>query len=89
MFLISDHELTSYKAWIADLEHWKNTSTTKIIGKSLVLLKTVNSTNKYLKSRPNLPHGSVVIAYEQVSGKGQKNRQWSSLPGGLYLTIKL
>jgi BirA family biotin operon repressor/biotin-[acetyl-CoA-carboxylase] ligase len=35
------------------------------------------------------PAGTVVIALQQTAGRGQWGRQWSSLPGGLYLSVLL
>lgn len=37
----------------------------------------------------NLPVGSVVIADEQIKGKGRFKRNWSSSKGGIYLSIVL
>jgi len=33
--------------------------------------------------------GTAVIAQQQSAGKGQRNRQWESSPGGLYLSLAL
>ena len=45
--------------------------------------------NKYLKEKAQLSNGTIVAAYQQTQGKGQKNRTWISSPGGLYVSIKL
>jgi BirA family biotin operon repressor/biotin-[acetyl-CoA-carboxylase] ligase len=79
----------SYKMWVDDLEQWKRSCKTKIVGRNVVTLKTIDSTNTYLKNREDLPNGTIVIAYQQSEGKGQKTKKWNSNPGGLYFTIKL
>ena len=33
------------------------------------------------------PHGTVVVAEEQLAGRGSRGRTWSSAPGGLWLSI--
>ncbi len=33
--------------------------------------------------------GTIVIAQQQSAGRGQRNRQWDSSPGGLYLSVAL
>ena len=35
------------------------------------------------------PHGTVVHADEQTTGRGRLSRQWFSPPGNLYLSIVL
>lgn len=44
---------------------------------------SVNSTNAIAKEwlQKNAPHGALVIADEQVQGRGRLNRQWQSPPG--------
>lgn len=79
----------SYQDWSENLENWRKSSKIKVVGKNVVLLWSVTSTNSYLKNKPEMPNGSVVVAYKQLSGKGQKARKWNSSPGGLYFTIKL
>ena len=45
---------------------------TKEIGKNLIWLDEVDSTNTYLKDRClTLPHGTAVFTDRQTSGKGQ------------------
>jgi len=63
--------------------------TTRTLGRSLIHLPQVDSTNKYLKEQgDNLPDLTVVIADGQTGGKGRGNRSWSSAPGdGLYMSV--
>ncbi|MGH7153891.1 MAG: biotin--[acetyl-CoA-carboxylase] ligase [Acetobacteraceae bacterium] len=35
------------------------------------------------------PNGTVVVAREQIAGRGRRGRSWSSPPGNLYLSILL
>ena len=52
----------------------------KIIGKNLIVLDSVNSTNDYLKKLGNegCDNGTVVAAREQTKGKGRLGRTWQS-----------
>ena len=52
----------------------------KIIGKNLIVLDSVNSTNDYLKKLGNegCEKGTVVAAREQTRGKGRLGRTWQS-----------
>lgn len=58
----------------------KATLNTKIIGKNITVLDTVNSTNDYLKQLGNdgCENGTVVVARQQTKGKGRLGRQWLS-----------
>jgi BirA family biotin operon repressor/biotin-[acetyl-CoA-carboxylase] ligase len=40
-------------------------------------------------ARKGAPHGSVVVAERQTSGKGRWSRRWESDEGGLYLSLVL
>lgn len=53
---------------------------TEVIGKSLVVLDSVGSTNDYLKrmGAEGCPNGTVVTTREQSSGKGRLGRTWQS-----------
>lgn len=57
----------------------------------LHIFETLPSTNQTLWNL--LDHGAergtVVIATHQTSGRGQWGRQWSSPPGGLYLSLAI
>lgn len=65
---------------------------TKVLGRNLVVLPQVDSTNTYLKTMAvqGAPEGTVVIAQEQTGGKGRLGRSFSSPPGcGLYMSVLL
>jgi len=53
--------------------------------------ETVASTNAILWDwlEQGAPEGTVAIAQQQQSGKGQRGRPWQSVPGGLYLSLGL
>lgn len=53
---------------------------TAVIGKNLVVLDTVGSTNDYLKAEANngIENGTVVAAREQTKGKGRLGRVWQT-----------
>jgi BirA family biotin operon repressor/biotin-[acetyl-CoA-carboxylase] ligase len=52
---------------------------------------TTESTNDDLKraAREGAPHGSVLLASEQSSGRGRLGRGWSSPRGGVYASMLL
>ncbi len=61
------------------------------IGFYVHIFQQLESTNKTvweLMDSGN-PPGTVAIAERQTSGRGQWGRQWSSPPGGLYLSVGL
>jgi len=62
-----------------------------MIGKNIVRLPFADSTNNYANGQLNqneLPDGTVFLAYEQTSGRGQQNNFWESEPG-LNLTFSI
>lgn len=62
------------------------------VGKELVCLETVDSTNNEVKRRAvdSVPDGLVVIAGEQTGGRGRRGRAFVSPAGkGLYLSALL
>ena len=70
----------------------ENVLTTDFIGKKIVLLPTIHSTNQYLKEidTANIDSGFVVIADEQTSGRGRRGRAFLSTKSqGVYLSILL
>lgn len=64
-----------------------------IIGHRIVQLNSVDSTNNYaatLYKQGKLSHGSVILADEQYSGRGQRGTKWESTPGlNALLTVVL
>jgi BirA family transcriptional regulator, biotin operon repressor / biotin---[acetyl-CoA-carboxylase] ligase len=69
-----------------------NTFSGLIVGQKIVVLKRIDSTNDYLKrelakSTP-FPEGTVIMAEEQYSGRGQVENKWLS-PPGLNLTFSV
>ena len=66
--------------------------TTEKLGRSMELLKSVDSTNSYLKAKDTaaLPDGHAVIADEQTGGRGRLGRPFYSPAGsGVYLSCLL
>ena len=64
----------------------------KIIGKSLICLESVGSTNELAKelAQSGAVEGTVVVAEEQTMGKGRRGRTWYSPAGrGLWFTVIL
>ena len=62
------------------------------VGRELVCLETVDSTNNDLKRRAvgEAPDGLVVVAEEQTGGRGRRGRSFASPAGkGLYLSALL
>ena len=64
---------------------------TKIIGKKIYHFKTIDSTNLYSKIliKDGVDEGTVVVADVQTSGRGRKDRTWSSPKGGLWFSVIL
>ncbi len=64
---------------------------TDFIGKNIIHLETVDSTNDYLKKIANeVEEGTVVISEEQTRGKGRWGRQWESEANeGIWMSIIL
>ncbi len=50
---------------------------TQFLGKKLIILDEIDSTQRYVKEKANeLPNGTVVVAKNQTAGKGTKGRVW-------------
>lgn len=64
---------------------------TEIIGKNIIHLESVDSTNDYLKKIGNdVQEGTVVISEEQTKGKGRLGRNWQSKSKeGIWMSIIL
>lgn len=65
--------------------------TTSSMGKELIFLDTVGSTNDYAKNIAMKNHDkTVIITEEQTAGKGRLGRQWASERGsGVWMSIIL
>ncbi len=65
---------------------------TKILGKTVISYKKVDSTNNvaYELAEKGLAEGAIIIAEEQEKGKGRHGRLWQSPPkGGIYMSCIL
>ena len=64
---------------------------TTIIGKKILYFKTIDSTNLYAKklAKNGVEEGTIVVSEIQNSGRGRKNRSWSSPKGGLWFSVIL
>lgn len=65
--------------------------TTDVMGKEMIFLETVGSTNDYAKNIAMKNHDkTVIISDEQTAGKGRLGRQWASEKGsGVWMSIIL
>jgi BirA family transcriptional regulator, biotin operon repressor / biotin---[acetyl-CoA-carboxylase] ligase len=53
----------------------------EIIGKTIIKFESLDSTNNYATSqlsKSNLTEGTVILAEEQLSGRGQRDNSWES-----------
>jgi BirA family biotin operon repressor/biotin-[acetyl-CoA-carboxylase] ligase len=61
----------------------------RLVGREVVVLPEVDSTNSYAKAA-GLPEGAVVAALAQTAGRGRLGRGWYSPPGeALYVSVVL
>ncbi len=70
----------------------KNNLNTEFIGKNVVFLETIDSTNDYAKklARQGCEEGTVVIAQTQTKGRGRLGRSWESKRGkGIWMAVVL
>lgn len=70
----------------------KKNTTAKIFGKEIDILKTVDSTNNYLKlkAQDKADEGLVAIAEQQTEGKGRKGKSFFSPAGSsIYMSVLL
>ncbi|KUH34479.1 biotin--protein ligase [Thermococcus celericrescens] len=62
----------------------------RIIGRKLITLDEVGSTNEYAKRiAQDVPEGTVVVAKRQTAGRGRRGRNWTSPEGGLWMSVVL
>lgn len=55
---------------------------THSLGRALIRLEEVDSTNDYLKEHAaELPHGAVCMARSQTDGRGRLGKRWEDRPG--------
>jgi len=65
---------------------------TKVLGRSVISYKKVDSTNiiAYELAEKGMKEGAIILADEQVKGKGRHGRHWSSpSKGGIYMSCIL
>jgi BirA family biotin operon repressor/biotin-[acetyl-CoA-carboxylase] ligase len=70
----------------------RKTLDTRILGNTIEYLKTVDSTNRYVKAaaQNGAKEGLTVIAEQQTNGKGRQDSCFSSPRGsGIYMTVLL
>ena len=79
-----------------NIDKYKNFLETDHIGKNIIYLKKVDSTNNFAskliinkEERQEGLNGTVVLAETQEKGKGRLERAWISPEGGLWFTIIL
>lgn len=75
------------------LNEWvlRRTLDTRSLGYAIEVHEDLSSTNERAKelARQGAPHGQVVLAKRQSSGKGRLQRQWESPLGGLWMSAVL
>lgn len=66
---------------------------TKEFGQTIYYYKEIDSTNtkaKLLAADSNIPHGTLVLADQQTSGRGRRGRGWESPAGtGIWMSLIL
>jgi len=70
----------------------KHNLATGIIGRKIIYLEEVDSTNNYAKTiaAEGCEEGTVVLAESQTCGRGRLGRSWSSAPKtGIYMSVVL
>jgi len=70
----------------------KESLVTKIIGKEIFFLETVDSTNTYARKlvKRGFGEGIVIIADHQTEGRGRFGKKWHSPPGtGAWMSVIL
>ena len=62
---------------------------TRVMGKTVLFLREVNSTNLWAKrlARSGAQEGTITIAETQSSGRGRLDRRWYSPIGGLWFSV--
>ncbi len=64
---------------------------TKVFGREIHHFHEVDSTNNFAKklAEEGAPEGTVVLAEEQIGGRGRLERAWQAPPGGIWMTAVL
>ncbi len=63
---------------------------TKILGSTLAVMRTIGSTNAYIKTHKSiLDDGFAILSESQLSGRGRLGRDFISPVGGLYMSVLL
>ncbi|MDY0028273.1 MAG: biotin--[acetyl-CoA-carboxylase] ligase [Candidatus Humimicrobiaceae bacterium] len=77
-----------------NVDNYKKLLKTDRLGKDIIYLRAVDSTNSYAsrilknKTRGNkIQDGTLILAETQEKGRGRQERQWLSPPGGLWFTL--
>jgi len=71
-----------------DTKFFEKQLSTTWLGQNFIFLEKVDSTNKYAKQLQKVVPGTLVLAEEQTSGRGQHNKPWVT-KGGKNLTFSL
>jgi len=64
---------------------------TEIVGKEVHYFEKISSTNYFARqlANKNAKDGTIIVSDVQTQGRGRKNRNWFSPPGGLWFSIIL
>ncbi|MBP1926124.1 BirA family biotin operon repressor/biotin-[acetyl-CoA-carboxylase] ligase [Sedimentibacter acidaminivorans] len=63
---------------------------TQFIGRNIIHVDTIDSTNSYAKTiGPSCDDGTVITCENQVEGRGRLGRQWKSHSGSICMSIVL
>jgi biotin-[acetyl-CoA-carboxylase] ligase BirA-like protein len=72
-----------------NLSTFQHNLKTRVMGKTVLFLREVNSTNLWAKglARSGAPDGTIAVAETQSSGRGRLDRRWYSPVGGLWFSV--
>lgn len=61
------------------------------IAKEIIYFNSIDSTNSYAKKEANkLQHGTIILAEQQIAGRGRRGREWLSPKGtGIWMSLVL
>ncbi len=61
------------------------------IAKEIIYFNSIDSTNNYAKKEANkLEHGTIILAEQQIAGRGRRGREWLSPRGtGIWMSLVL